>query len=84
MDDYEFDERPCPACGHEPTHSRRCDEHGCDDGLIDLYEIDEDPLWYSPGDTEVCSACAGTGHQHWCPKCGWDKIRGGGGIAAQE
>lgn len=76
MDDYELDDRPCPKCGACPTHSRRCDEHGCDDGQIDLYEIDEDPMWHDPGDTAVCGECAGTGHQWWCPACGWDRARG--------
>jgi hypothetical protein len=32
MDDYEFDDQECPKCGHLPTHARRCDVIGCDDG----------------------------------------------------
>lgn len=74
MHDYEYDDRPCPQCGHEPTHTRPCDVIGCDDGLIDLYEYD-DPIFFSPGDTEGCIECAGTGYQHWCPSCGWSNAR---------
>ena len=33
--------------------------NGCDDGYFDVYE--EDPLWYDPGDTEMCDVCKGKG-----------------------
>lgn len=70
MGDYEYDERPCPRCQHEPTHSRACSQIGCDDGEIDMYEFDG-PLWYSPGETEPCRECRGTGIEWWCPECCW-------------
>lgn len=69
--DYEFDDGPCPSCGKEALRYRHCDQIGCDDGEIDMYEFD-DPLWYSPGDTERCQDCGGTGIQRWCSACGWD------------
>lgn len=75
MDDYELDDEPCPVCGKWEVRWRHCDVPYCDDGLIDLYEADEDPMWYDPGDTEVCRECAGTGIQRWCSACGWDKAR---------
>lgn len=67
-DDYDLDDLPCPACGHWPTRSRNCPN--CDEGWIDRYE--EDPLWYSPGEEEMCQECSGTGLQRWCPECGAD------------
>jgi len=70
MDDFEYSEIECPACGHSPTHTRYCDNIDCDDGFVDLY--DEDPINESPGTLERCSECHGTGHHHWCPKCGHD------------
>lgn len=71
MDDYEFDDEPCPNCGHEPTHYRPCTVIGCDDGWIDRHEYD-DPLMFDPGDVETCDECNGTGFERWCPNCGWD------------
>lgn len=32
---------------------------GCEDGYFDGYE--EDPLWFEPGEMEVCGNCDGTG-----------------------
>lgn len=71
--DYDYDDDPCPNCGHEPTHRRLCQNLDCDDGFIDCY--DEDPLWYDPGDTEICPDCQGTGVERWCPKCGYNLQR---------
>jgi hypothetical protein len=51
----------CPHCG-EPTDYERCDQ--CEDGEIDVYELD--PLWYDPGDTEPCAQCLGAGGWYWC------------------
>lgn len=69
MHDYEIDDLPCPACGHEQTHSRRCGE--CDDGFHD--EHDYDPVNYALGEEYIeCSECHGTTVQRWCPKCGAD------------
>jgi len=70
-DDIEFDDDSCPKCGHYPTYSRRCHVLGCDDGNIDLHEYD-DPLFFDPGETEMCTECWGTGWERWCPKCGYD------------
>jgi predicted RNA-binding Zn-ribbon protein involved in translation (DUF1610 family) len=70
MDDYEYDDEPCPKCGHSPTHAGRCEVIGCDDGWIDRF--DEDPLWYDDDSPEMCDECHGTGWVRWCPKCGFD------------
>ena len=72
-EDTEFDDEPCPRCGHAPTLARRCDVLGCDDGWIDRY--DEDPGWYDEDDPELCTECWGTGWQRWCPKCGFNLQR---------
>lgn len=68
MDDYDLDDIPCPNCGTEPTHSRRCTEIGCDDGWVDRHN--EDPGWYDEDEPERCGECYGTGIERWCPKCG--------------
>lgn len=69
MEDYEIDyETSCPKCGHDRIHYRDCINIHCIDGDIDLY--DEDPLWYTAGETEECSECGGTGVEKWCPNCG--------------
>lgn len=70
-DDYEICEEPCVICGGE-TRQRMCGAIGCDDGYVDMYEYD-DPLWYDPGDYEVCSECHGYGNLWWCVKCGADQ-----------
>lgn len=66
--DYEYNETPCPKCGHSSTHTRSCTE--CDDGAIDLYE--EDAILHQPGEFKLCVECRGTGSLHWCPGCGHD------------
>lgn len=71
-DDWEYDEAECPKCGHYPTRRVQCWEVGCDDGYIDLSEIDEDQFWYDPGDVEPCDMCNGFGVLRWCPECGHD------------
>ncbi len=68
--DYEIGYEPCPFCGHDEIHWRRCGALDCDDGFVDLYE--DDPLWYNPGDIGMCQECHGTGTEQWCPKCGRD------------
>lgn len=50
-----------------------CDWEDCDkcggEGFHELYE--EDPLWYSPGDTEPCDQCDGKGGWWLClNRCG--------------
>ena len=74
MDDYEYDDRPCPKCRHEPTRSQSCHVVGCDEGWIDLHEYD-DPINFSPGEMEMCSECQGTGYAWWCAECGWNNAR---------
>lgn len=66
--DYEFLECDCPACGHYPLHTKRCDQ--CfGDGYFD--ESDEDYLL--PGTVLVtCEECKGTTQIIWCPNCGTD------------
>ena len=69
-DDIEEDyELPCPKCGHLPTRSRDCDAIGCDEGWIDMHEYD-DPLFFDPGEYEMCQECHGAGIERWCPACG--------------
>lgn len=70
--DYDIQEGPCPKCGHDVLHSRRCDDIGCEDGYTDAYE--DDPINESPGTWEVCRECHGTGILRWCPKCGTDHV----------
>ena len=70
-DDVEFDDEACPKCGASDSLSSRCPALGCDDGWIDMHEYD-DPLWYDDGEEEACLECFGTGHLHWCKKCGFD------------
>lgn len=41
--------------------------NGCQDGYFDGYE--DDPLWYNPGDLEVCTACKGEGGWPVCTEC---------------
>jgi DNA-directed RNA polymerase subunit RPC12/RpoP len=67
---YEFDWEEtgefCPQCGGA-FRIRSCEI--CDgEGEIDLYE--EDAINFSPGETEYCEACSGTGIDEWCPNCG--------------
>ena len=71
-DDYEIEsDRLCPKCGHPETRWRRCMTIGCDDGWIDMHEYD-DPLWFAPGEEEMCQECHGTGIERWCPNFGAD------------
>ena len=72
--DYEFSEMACPYCGHYPTYWRWCTEVHCDDGQIDVYNLEPD--WYEPGDMERCETCHGTGVEAWCPSCGKDLNEG--------
>lgn len=70
MDDWEYDETPCPRCGETPTKRRYCSELGCEDGWIDLY--DEDPNFYMPGEQHACPECHGCGVVRWCGVCGYE------------
>ena len=73
--DYELMDDPCPHCGHFETRYRDCDNIGCEDGWCDDFE--EDPLWFSPGDSSPCPECRGTGQFQWCPQCGLDPRKTG-------
>jgi len=55
----------CKKCGHEMDWVE-CDA-GCEDGYHDGYE--EDPLWFSPGEMELCEACKGLGGWWECYHC---------------
>lgn len=70
MDDVQISEETCPRCGSY-MYWQDCTDIHCEDGIIDLYESDSDPLWYSPGDTEICRECGGKGFTEWCPACGY-------------
>jgi len=60
-DDMQDDEhRFCSICGSSELWVE-CDNCG-GDGHFDAYE--DDPLWYDPGDTNLCTWCLGTGG-HW-------------------
>jgi len=57
----------CPDCG-QPMDWLVC-WNGCDEGYF-TYEEHlqyEDPLWYDPGDEEMCQECQG--HGGWW-RCG--------------
>jgi hypothetical protein len=56
----------CPTC-NALLESEMCEF--CDDGQIEVYE--DDPMWYSPGDTEQCDECNGRGYIWHCPTCGY-------------
>ena len=71
MDGYGDADEVCPHCGHSPIRWEDCSVIGCEDGFIDMHEHD-DPLWYSPGEEEMCLECQGTGIVKWCPNCGRD------------
>jgi hypothetical protein len=53
----------CPKCGYYAEYID-CDACG-GEGYFEVY--DDDPLWYDPGDTELCHQCAGKGGWHVCP-----------------
>jgi hypothetical protein len=55
-DDY------CDICG-SPLEWEQCG--GCGgEGYIEVY--DADPMWYSPGETEICMECQGEGGWRQC------------------
>lgn len=70
-EDEDYEE--CPKCGYVPIRWKNCDVIGCEDGYIDMY--DEDPVFFSPGEMEMCDECCGTGIVRWCPECGQDLQR---------
>jgi hypothetical protein len=52
----------CARCGSS-MFSESCGSCG-GDGYFECYE--DDPLWYSPGDTKPCDACRGEGGFLFC------------------
>ena len=60
---YEDEAECCSICGAE-LEWVDC-YNGCDDGEFDGYE--EDPMWYSPGETYRCEVCKGRGGYLECP-----------------
>lgn len=69
MDDIQPADVGCPACGAD-LYTQPCPVFGCDEGQIDSHEYD-DPLWFSPSETERCEECHGYGRIVWCRSCGY-------------
>lgn len=69
-EEWQYDDDVCPNCGACPTAWQECGECGGEGYRDDLYDMD--PLWYDPGDTEVCEWCNGHGCHKWCRECGYD------------
>jgi hypothetical protein len=55
----------CTHCGQELDYEE-CDQCGGDGYFDDEWLMEEDPLWYQPGDTEACTQCGGEGGWHYC------------------
>ena len=66
----------CARCGSSDVD--RVDCYGCsgDGYLSDEDLMEEDPLWYEPGDTERCSECDGQGGWWECFACQREAIAG--------
>jgi len=58
----------CAECG-EPTSWVPCWNCGGEGGWDDEYLMEEDPLWYGPGDYRRCDECRGKGGWHYCIRC---------------
>lgn len=69
----EGDEPSCVVCGDELVWVE-CHMHDCEEGSYDAYE--EDPLWYNPGDREVCGECNGRGGWWFCDRCNTERRPG--------
>lgn len=55
----------CEHCGEE-LDREECDQCG-GEGYFDGERLmEEDPLWYQPGDTERCEQCSGKGGWRLC------------------
>lgn len=57
-----MDDLSCPRCGGSATWEE-CSSCG-GDGYYDGYE--DDPLWYEPGEIEMCEQCDGRGGWWLC------------------
>lgn len=59
----------CARCGSSDVERVDCGACG-GEGYHDWEELQfEDPLWYQPGDTEVCHQCNGEGGWWACYAC---------------
>src|SRR5690606_32189634 len=56
----------CERCGCCDTEWEDCWKCGGQGGRDDEDLMEEDPLWYSPGDFETCDICDGRGGWHVC------------------
>lgn len=61
----------CPIHGDvgQNTGWVRC-HAACEDGFFDAYE--EDPIFFRPGDVEICVECKGKGGFLVCGECNKD------------
>lgn len=58
----------CVECGN-PTSWLPCWNCSGEGGWDDEYLMEEDPLWYEPGDYRRCDECRGEGGNHYCLEC---------------
>lgn len=59
-------EEICTRCECCDTYWVECDYCGGEGGRDEEDLMAEDPLWYGPGDFEICDACDGTGGHYEC------------------
>lgn len=55
----------CARCGSSLTWEA-CSECGGEGRTAPGELHEQDPLWYHPGDTEVCGGCGGDGGNYFC------------------
>lgn len=58
----------CAECGN-PTSWLPCWNCGGEGGWDDEELMEEDPLWYGPGDYRRCDECRGKGGHPYCIEC---------------
>jgi hypothetical protein len=58
----------CIHCGNS-TSWLPCWNCGGEGGWDDEELMEEDPLWYGPGDYRRCDECRGKGGHHYCLNC---------------
>lgn len=68
---YEIeDQHVCPKCTLSPLHSRDCTNIHCEEGEIDMVNVDA--INFMEGEQyETCQECFGIGVERWCPSCGY-------------